>query len=121
MIRLASQSWVDGWQQGPWDGDGFSVEWLRSRPILVQNLVLRFPPKCLVRANRVLSCPSPRTVGIVVGYGSPDSFHPEGSLTVVQSPDSDVEFRCRPGWLDVVGYFRGLNPSVISAIMIGNP
>lgn len=107
---LVDESWVPEWKAGEWEPDAESLAWLRSRPESVKKLMMRFPPSCLVQANRGLGCPAPATTGIVSSYIEPDDEHPDGMLSVRQNPDHDHRAECRPEWLTVVGYWRGLTP-----------
>jgi hypothetical protein len=91
--------------------------WVRSRPRKVQAVMRAFPPHAIVRANRRLMCPAPRTVGFVYGYSEQD----DGSVHVyvLQSPDSQIYAHCLPEELVVVGYDSGVDPEWVERAIGG--
>jgi hypothetical protein len=107
------QGWTVEWQQGVFDRNADAVAWMRSRPDSIKALMIRFPPSCLVRATRPLGCPHPGTAGIVVSYIE------DGAVTVIQQPGASMRAECDAGWLEVVGYWRGLTPAVVREILQG--
>lgn len=84
------------------------LDWMRSRPDSIKELMRRFPPACYVKALVPLSTPAPGIIGQVMTYFEPDETHPLG-LVSVQAPDPffgiDHRAQCRPEWLEVVGYY----------------
>lgn len=118
-----SGSWMDEWQRGEPDLDDESVEWLRTRPGAVQQLMLRFPPSCIVRAvdGKQLLCPAPGTHGIVTSYSEPSEEKPKGLVSVRDGPYGSVRHQCLPEWLEVVGYWKGLTPERLKKILEVKP
>jgi len=96
--RMLDQPWVKEWLEEPLEPDQESIEWMRSRPDSIKALMVRFPPSCLVRANRPLHIPAPDSVGIV------QSYYENGELGVIQGPDVLVPIRaqCKAEWLELV-------------------
>jgi hypothetical protein len=120
VITEVKPGWEEDWQRGDWAHDQSAIDWLLSRPEPIQKLLLRFPPSCLVRANRPLKCPLPKTVGIVVSYIDPDEGHTEGMVTVRQHPEGGFRAVCRPEWLEVVGFHRGMDHEWILRVLTRN-
>lgn len=89
-VRLAieahvGQPWVDDYQKHPTEEPPPDViAWLKSRPQVIRELMLRFPPGCLVRTKPGVDLfePQPGTIGLLRGY------HENGELSVQQGPDS---------------------------------
>ena len=88
-----------------------AIDWIRSRPPVVRDLMLKFPPSCLVRANTPLRHPAPGVIGKVVSYLE------NGNVRVVDGPDGDVAAECQPHWLEVVGYWNGVTPDRVREIL----
>lgn len=109
--------WIEEWQQGEWEADDASLHWLHTRPQFIKEMMIKFPPSCLVKANRPLHCPQEGTVGIVTSYNEADIEHPNGKLSVRQFPDATVRSQCLPEWLEVVGYYKNLTPERIKEIL----
>jgi hypothetical protein len=109
--------WTKEWQEGEWEMDEEAIEWLRNLPTSVHPLLLKFPPSCLVKANTELLCPAPGEIGIVTSYTEPDEKCPEGQISVRQSPEAGIRMQCRPEWLEVVGYYKGITPDVIKLLL----
>jgi len=112
------EEWAKEWQEGDPDFDEESIEWLKKRPSSITKLLIRFPPSCLVQANRTLMCPAPGETGIVTSYFEPDDEHPEGMVSVRNhGTDTPVKAQCEPVWLNVVGYHRGITPEVVKKLL----
>lgn len=109
------QSWVESWQAGVPPTDSDALVWIRSRPAVIKELMLRFPPSCLVKATRPLACPHPGTLGIVT------SLLEDGNVSVRQEPHGTVRAECEPEWLEVVGYHRGMTPQWVSEVLGARP
>lgn len=116
------QDWRAEWEKGPWEQDDEAIRWLRARPESLRQLVLRFPPSCIVRAIATtgLRCPAPGTVGIVRHWREPSADRPEGLIGVLSHPEGRIVHDCRPEWLEVVGYYKGLTPDVLGALLMEN-
>lgn len=115
-------SWVTGWTAVvPWDRDEESVDWIRSRPDSVKRLMLLFPPGSVVRFRAEPPCPSLGRLAIVTSYFEPSVENPEGGLSVRGDPGSETRHPCDLDQVEVVGYFRGLTPEVMSSIMAEEP
>ena len=111
------QSWQTAWQEGNLELDAESIEWIRSRPDCIKKVMLKFPPSCIVRSDLDLLCPALGCDGIVSSYFEPDSEHPDGMLSVRSFPDAEFKAQCRPEWLKVVGYYKGLTPERIKEVL----
>lgn len=109
--------WLESWSQGAIERPAEAARWLRSRPDVVKQLALRFPPSCIVRGTVPMRCPSPGNVGIVSSYVEPKEGLPDGALGVLAHPNGRILYHCAPGSLAVVGYFKGLTPEVLSHFM----
>lgn len=109
-----AQPWVKKWVSAEYEETPGNVSWVQTRPRSIQDLMIRFPPNCLVRTfpSKELVIPKPGTLGIVVSYRE------DGGVTVMQHPDAEIRAVCDPSWLEVVGYFRGITPEAIRK-MIG--
>jgi len=113
-----TNDWLKDWIANiPWERDEEAVLWLKSRPESIKRLLLRFPPSCVVSANRNLKCPAPGGFGIVTSLLEPDETHSEGMLTVRDGPDGNIRHQCKPEWLIVIGYWHGLTPEVVSYLL----
>lgn len=93
-----------------------AIEWIRSRPANVQELMLRFPPSCTVRTVEgvCLLVPSPGTTGRINRYWE----IPDGTLQIVVL-QGEIEAACRPDHLEVVGYFGNITPEFIQRVLAG--
>ena len=113
--------WQDEWQEGNLELDAESIEWIRSRPGTIKSLMIKFPPSCIVRSDQGLRCPALGCDAIVSSYFEPDDEHPNGMVSVRPYPDADFKCQCRPEWLKVVGYYKGLTPERIKEVLSQNP
>ena len=104
---------MDEWTEGTFEMDEDTELWLRSRPLVIAAMMFRFPPSCIVTANRPLRCPAPNTFGIVSSYVEPSEKHPDGLITVRQHPESEIRASCDPSWLNLVGFYKGITPAVV--------
>lgn len=107
------------WQEGDPPTDDESLEWIRSRPECIRQLMIDFPPSCLVMATRPLHIPAKGTAGVIVSYLEPDDQHSDGMLIVRQFPDGDTGANCRPEWLKAAGYYSGVTPEFIKSVLNG--
>lgn len=79
-----------------------AVAWMRSRPQVIKDLMLKFPPVCTVKANRPLDCPQQGKTGEVISY------HDDGTVSVGGVSfifDTPIKANCKTEWLEVVGYY----------------
>lgn len=109
--------WREDWERGPWDQNGDTIRLLRTRSEAVKQLVRRFPPSCVVRAVIRFGFPAPGQVGIVRQWHEPGPDRPEGSVGVLAHPQGSISYDCEPGWLEVVGYHRGLTTEIVAALL----
>lgn len=106
------QSWVAAWiADVEWVPNAEASSWIRSRPSDIQELMIKFPPSCVVTSLASLRIPAPGTAGIVVGYSSPDT------LSVIQSPTSRFRAYCNASDLEVLGYWQGWTPERVRAVL----
>lgn len=108
-------------QANVFDWNEEAVAWMRSRPEPVRQLMRRFPPSCLVRADRPLVCPAPGEVAQVVSIFEPSDGCPDGRVSVFD-PESAINVRCEcdPEWLEVVGYWGDMSPELVGVILGGD-
>lgn len=111
---LFGQPWVKDWLSNPkseWPAD--AVEWIRTRPRSVQELLVRFPPGCLVRAKpeKQLMVPAPGTLGIVLSY------YENGGVSVLQGPDSPIRVQCEADWLELAACRAGQEPDDVRRVL----
>lgn len=110
---MTEVQWVKDWQsEDAIEITPKLIEWMKSRPASVKELMLRFPPHCLVRANRSLVCPALGTIGIVFSYLE------DGSMMILQDPDSMLRAQCEADWLEVVGYRKGMTLLDVQSILM---
>lgn len=92
----------------PWD----AIEWMRSRPPVVQALMRRFPPSCYVqtRVGVHLRIPGAGRTGQLASYME------DGMVTVV---DHEMQMRavCDPDDLVIVGYWNDVTPDAVAAVL----
>jgi hypothetical protein len=111
---LLGQPWVADWVNEPRaEWPEHAVEWVRTRPRSVQELLVRFPPGCLVRSvpQKHLMVPAPGTLGIVLSYNE------DGTVTVLQSPDSEVRVQCEADWLELAMCRQGQEPADVKRVL----
>lgn len=118
--EVPKQSWVDEWQRPPYDLTPEAVQWMRERPAEQKKIMVLFPPSCIVIAKRLLRVPAPNTVGIVTSYFEPTPAHPEGLITVRQSPEANLRACCDAEDLEVIGYWHGLDENAVERILKGD-
>jgi hypothetical protein len=82
-MTIIDQTWVVGWAQGvpPMQEVLNTRAWIRSLPADLQEVVTRFPPRCLVKSKTfAIEIPYMFSVGFI------DEYHRDGTVTVCQSP-----------------------------------
>lgn len=103
LTLLHDYDWVTAYEAGAENTEQWinrTNKWLVGLPPDIQKLVRRFPPGCLVVANRSLQHPAMGSIGIVVGY------HENDVVTVQSHPGKTGAGQALAGWFKVVG-FRG--------------
>jgi hypothetical protein len=109
--------WVAEWlKEVAWVEDAESIAWLKDRPPIIKEMMLKFPPSCVVKANRPLHCPAPGGFAIVTSYFEPSEEKPNGLISVRNGPEGDTRHQCQPEWLEVVGYWQGVTPERLQHI-----
>lgn len=90
-----------------------ATEWIRSRPLVIQELMRRFPPGCEVRANRPLMVPAPGTTGRVFSYFE------DGNVKVAGTDLMGIPLHgiCSAEWLEVIGYEDFLTPEWVEQVL----
>ena len=88
------------WEE-PYEWTPEAIEWINTRPKIILDLILEFPPDCKVKGTRPLRHPAPGRIGIVIS-------HFEDGLISVVDPGDKVKAMCEPGWLEVVEYRKGM-------------
>ncbi len=106
--------WIEKHIAGEFDFNAEAVNWMRDCPECIRRLMVRFPPICVVRAVEgvELRQPAPGEFAIVGTYVEPNEKDPEGLVTV-WSEGSEY----RSAWLEVVGYWRGMDPEMVEKIL----
>lgn len=89
-----------------------AIDWIRSRPACLHDLMIKFPPSCRVRALRPLHVPRPGTEGQLLSYVE-DQKNGKHSVTVFELPDGKIRAQCQPEWLEVVGYYENVTPEFV--------
>jgi len=97
----ATKMWEEWEVPVQWDDE--TIKWLKSRPQVILDLMMKFPPDCKVKGTRSLDVPRPNEVGIV------SSWFENGLISVVV-PGRNVKAQCQVGWLEVVEYRQGFSP-----------
>lgn len=114
-VRKATPpGWEKAWLEEPYvDPPEEMIDFLRRMPPELRQVALKFPPLCLVKANRPLHCPAPGTVAFVASYNECS----ESPVSTVQHPGSHLIVQCSTDWLEVVGYRPGLRPEDVRAMI----
>lgn len=112
-VMLEGQPWTREWSGEPVPDDHkeLAAQWVRERPPAIQELLRRFPPKCLVRTREGFSygTPGDGMVGIVVSYNEGDDA--DGPLLgVIAEPESGLVCHCVASRMELVQPFRDLTP-----------
>lgn len=111
---LLGQPWVQDWLMEPRaEWPTHATEWVLTRPRSVQELLVRFPPGCLVRAKpeQHLLVPAPGTFGLVCAYCEDER------VWVLQSPNSFVRAQCRADWLELAACRDGQGPEDVRRVL----
>ena len=109
MIR---PRWIDEWT-GPdneFKHDEEAIEWIRSRPECVKELMLKFPPSCVVKSNIPLHTADNQ-------YGIISSYNESGLVSIRACPDADIRGFVDPKHLTVVGYWGGVTSEFIKNLI----
>ena len=99
------------------------LEWIRSRPPEIREVMRAFPPSCrVVAVEQSLRCPAPGRVGVVVSYIL-DKNTRVVELTVADWDDfaagSGTRHGCKLEWLIPVGYCGNMTPEWVEAVLAG--
>ena len=111
MSLIVDQSWKKDWEGKPtrFQKDTI-VSWLSTQPKAWREVLVAFPPFCMVRAKKAMEVPCPYSVGIVTGYDA------DGRLLVCQDPHSEPEL---VSWddLEVVGFWKDLSSKQVDRFL----
>jgi hypothetical protein len=105
--------WVNEYRE-PQEGDvdeAALTQWLRDRPIEVQNMARNFPPGSVVIGVHPMLCPAPGMAAFVKGYA-------DGGVVV--SPwldDSAPQACCNADWLKVVAYRGKVTAEWVASVL----
>ena len=110
---LIDQSWISEWKTGQFALSDEQKERIKMSSEAIKKLMFAFPPLCLVKPKRPLQIPQMGTIGFVLSYSDDDA---SGTLVVKQSPGAEFSGGCNPGDLEVVGYYKGLTPQIVSTM-----
>jgi len=94
----------------PFDWDAETVKWFKSRPQVIKDLLVKFPPDCLVKGTRPLGTPAKGETGIIASYF-------ENGLVSVVVPGKEIKAQCQAEWLEVVEYRKGSTPEDVKKIL----
>lgn len=103
------KEFMEEWKN-PFEWNVETVQWLVSRPQVIKDLIVKFPPDCLVKATCVLVTPAPGETGIVASYF-------ENSMISVVVPGKDIKAQCEADWLEVVEYRKGSTPEDVKKML----
>lgn len=122
-ITETPQTLVREWCDGTWEPEDEALEWLRSRPDNVKELMLAFPPSCIVRSIPGEShvVPGLGRFGIVSSYVEPGDESPNGQVSVRDLEDAMFERPgilgyCDPKKLEVVSFYKTLTPDYLKSV-----
>jgi hypothetical protein len=104
--------WIDEWT-GPdhkFEHDEDAISWIRSRPDSIKELMLKFPPSCVVKSDIPLHTADDQ-------YGILSSYAENGQVSIRAHPDGGVRGFVDPKHLTVVGYWGGVTSDVIKGII----
>ena len=88
------------------------IDWIRSRPKCLHDLMVAFPPSCFVKATIDLRVPGPGKIGQVISYVEKKDGSPP-NLRVREVPDGNIGAECEPGWLEVTEYWEHCTPEFV--------
>jgi len=95
------------------------LDWLRTRPPVIQGLMLRFPPVCRVRATVSLMIPAPGRIGRVVSYLESGNVTVMDEIAWLADDTSGVRAECSPDQLVVVQYDGNKTPAWLARVFAG--
>jgi len=121
LAKGLDQSWAQDWGTGDWrqkPNAAAMLKWLRESPKEARDIILRFPPECIVRAlpGERLRVPHGGTVGVVSGY-TLDPRTRRMMLAVKQSPTSGAAAEVPMDKVEVVGYHAGFTAEEVQRIL----
>lgn len=87
----------------PFEWNAETIQWLKSRPQVIKDLIVKFPPDCLVKATLSLRTPALGETGMVASYF-------ESGLVSVVVFGKPIKALCQVDWLEVVEHRQGSTP-----------
>jgi hypothetical protein len=90
-----------------------TVAWLRSMASSTHDLLKQFPPSCVVVAKTSMSVPAKKKLGVVLNV----SLQNELKVAHADVDNNGWAGMCRPEDLQVIGYWKGLSPAKVAAIL----
>lgn len=130
-------TWFEDWTR---EGDGIDLtgfQWIHSRPAPVQQLLMKFPPGCVVRVLKPCICTADTTdtadcvecggsgrlqdyVGVVYSILGGDTDSP--TIKVTKTPrDASNATEHDLANLEVIGYWNGITPEVVQGVLEMKP
>ena len=109
---MIQPKWVSEWI-GPdqkFEHDEETIEWIKSRPDSIKELMLKFPPSCVVKSDIPLHTADNR-------YGIITSYSEDGDVSIRSHPDANIRGWVKIEHLTVVDYWGGITPEVIRNII----
>lgn len=113
---MTDQEWLEEFTK-PDEIPETTVAWLRSLSPASQETARTFPPECVVKAKPEFDLHCPR----LGRYGTVVTISRDGTQVKIRPSPNDTQARytgmCDLDWLEIVGYWRGLTPEKVSAIL----
>jgi hypothetical protein len=103
--------WVEEWL-GPahkFENGEEAINWIRSRPDCVKDLMVKFPPSCVVWSDVPLHS-ADHQYGIIASYS-------ENGQVSITYPDANVRGFVDPQYLRVIEYWGGITPDLIRQLI----
>jgi len=113
MNLIIDQTWVKEWMQGvppPHEVQQMRA-WIGSMPKEIQEVLEKFPPRCLVK-SRTLSAKVP----FIFSVGYIDTYHTDGTVTVLQSPGGEAAI-VKLEDLSFVAPWKGLSKEQVKSFL----
>lgn len=128
MPTMTNDEMIAAWCAGEQPQNDAAIDWLRSRPAYMRELMIRFPPSCVVQSapGHVHHIPAPGTLGVLISWYEPGERNPNGLMNILQledalENDSRKQYtagQCLPEHLAVVAYWKGWTPERMKKLFL---
>jgi hypothetical protein len=108
--------WVEKYRAADQDLGPGGIEWLRQQPGVLQEVLVRFPPMCLVRARRPMQIPAPGEIAFVQAATTLVDGQPVLIVGSGMEPDAP-RGECKPADLEYVGAFGRVTPERVAEVL----